>query len=143
MFLAMVCIISYLPLSRSIILSTDTLAGPSGDFSIPTLEELGLPKATTSIRGGETEALRRLAAYCADPERVASFAKPKTSPADFDPPATTLLSPYLKFGCLGIHEFLWRVRDTIAEYKKSSAKANAKITKGPYYLFSYLDLLTP
>lgn len=48
------------------------------------LEELGLPLATTGIRGGELEAV----AFCEDAERVA---KPQTSPAAFDPPATTLL----------------------------------------------------
>uniref|UniRef100_A0A0W0FWC1 Photolyase/cryptochrome alpha/beta domain-containing protein n=1 Tax=Moniliophthora roreri TaxID=221103 RepID=A0A0W0FWC1_MONRR len=111
-------------------LSQVTCYGPSHNFEIPTLEELGLPEATTSIRGGEKEALRRLEEFCKNKEQVALFAKPKTSPAEFDPPATTLLSPYLKFGCLGVHEFLWRVRDTISEWKKSSKNAS-KASKEP------------
>lgn len=81
----------------------DTFSGPNGDFAIPTLEELGLPQATTSIHGGETEGLYRLDAYCSDAERVATFSKPKTSPAEFDPPATTLLVwllPCRHFHCL-------------------------------------------
>jgi len=69
----------------------DHIASPNNDFAIPSMDELGLPPATTSIHGGETEALRRLDAYCRDKVRVATFAKPKTSPAEFDPPATTLL----------------------------------------------------
>lgn len=55
------------------------------------MEELGLPYATTSIGGGEAEGLRRLTEYCADGERVATFAKPTTSPAEFEPASTTLL----------------------------------------------------
>ena len=39
----------------------DSFVGSKEDFEISTLEELGLPFATTSIRGGESEALRRLA----------------------------------------------------------------------------------
>lgn len=59
----------------------DSLVGPKGVFEILTLEELGgLPFATTSIRGGESEALKRLAAFYEDAERVATFSKPKTSP---------------------------------------------------------------
>ncbi|KAK7036626.1 hypothetical protein VNI00_011559 [Paramarasmius palmivorus] len=108
----------------------DSIAGPSHNFEIPTMEELGLPEATTSIRGGEKEALRRLQEFCENKEQVALFAKPKTSPAEFDPPATTLLSPYLKFGCLGVHEFLWRVRDTISDWRESSKKTS-KATKEP------------
>ncbi|KAH7915052.1 FAD binding domain of DNA photolyase-domain-containing protein [Hygrophoropsis aurantiaca] len=110
----------------------DTMAGPDGNFSIPTMEELGFPPATTSIHGGETEALKRLEAYCADKARVVKFAKPKTSPAEFDPPATTQLSPYLKFGCLGSREFLWRVRDTIDQWDKDeNGKKNNEITEHP------------
>ena len=31
---------------------------------------------------------------------VAAFEKPKTDPSAFEKPATTVLSPYLKFGCV-------------------------------------------
>ncbi|KAH7926248.1 hypothetical protein BV22DRAFT_1104439 [Leucogyrophana mollusca] len=117
---------------ETVVTCYDTLAGRDGDFSIPTLEELGLPPATTSIRGGETEALKRLEAYCADKAQVARFAKPKTSPAEFDPPATTQLSPYLKFGCLGSREFLWRVRDTISQWiMDQNGNKNDDTTKHP------------
>ncbi|TFK71886.1 Cryptochrome/photolyase FAD-binding domain-containing protein [Pluteus cervinus] len=57
--------------------------------SVACFGELGSPQASTSIRGGETEALRwQLSVYCADTAHLACFAKPQTSPAEFDPPAT-------------------------------------------------------
>lgn len=85
------------------------------------------------IRGGEQEALRRLTTFCMDVDRVASFSKPQTSPAEFDPPETSLLSPYLKFGCLGINELFWRVRDTISEWRASQRNDNVHESKR--YLF--------
>jgi len=56
---------------------------------------------TTPFHGGESVALARMADYLADKDWVASFEKPKGNPSTFSPrPATTVLSPYLKFGCL-------------------------------------------
>ncbi|GFR42357.1 hypothetical protein Agub_g3052, partial [Astrephomene gubernaculifera] len=77
---------------------------PSADpavTGVPTWQEVGFKEAPVTIfRGGETEALRRLDASFSDPSWVASFQKPDTDPAAFERPATTVLSPYLKFGCL-------------------------------------------
>ncbi|KNE59778.1 hypothetical protein AMAG_05242 [Allomyces macrogynus ATCC 38327] len=95
----------------------DALAGPQGDFSVPTIEPDGtVPELhlTTPIpaheqsphRGGETEALRRLDAYLSDHARVTQFEKPKTSPAAFYPNAdTTILSPYTTYGALSVRTF--------------------------------------
>lgn len=53
------------------------------------------------LQGGETEALARLAEQLSNKAWVAQFEKPKGDPTAFDPsPATTILSPYLKFGCI-------------------------------------------
>lgn len=38
--------------------------------------------------------------YLADAQWVCGFEKPSTDPSAFERPATTVLSPYLKFGCL-------------------------------------------
>ena len=58
------------------------------------------------LQGGETEALARLAEQLSDKAWVAQFEKPKGNPAAFDPkPATTILSPYLKFGCISSRLF--------------------------------------
>ncbi|SCV72014.1 BQ2448_4708 [Microbotryum intermedium] len=75
-------------------------AGPRGDFSVPTMEELGM-EATTTIHE----------------KVVAMFEKPKTSPAAFEPPATTQLSPHMKFGTLSCRLFWYRVKEIEAKFK--------------------------
>jgi deoxyribodipyrimidine photolyase len=126
--------------------SLDTIAGPQGDFAIPSLDELGLPKGTTSIRGGETEALRRLEHWLKDKKAVATFRKPQTSPAEFDPPSTTQLSPYLKFGCLSVNEFLWRTRDTVDEWKqeggKNVSKGNCPLLRSEFHKLIHATVRT-
>lgn len=73
-------------------------------YDVPTLLELGVDEATMSeckFPGGETEGLRRLEEHICEKNGhwVRSFEKPKTSPNSLDP-STTVLSPYLKFGCI-------------------------------------------
>ena len=106
----------------------DTIAGPNQDYAVPTLESLGLEKPTTHIRGGEREALRRLEGFLADKAGVATFSKPKSSPNSLEP-STTLLSPYLKFGCLSVRRFYWDSQDVCEEYAKKNK--GAKMTKEP------------
>lgn len=104
------------------------LAGPDGQYSVPTMDELGLTEpATTHIHGGETEGRKRLEAFLGDPSRVATFSKPATAPTALEP-STTLLSPYIKFGCVSVRELYWRSRDVSESYK---AKGGEKKTKEP------------
>lgn len=93
------------------------IAGPRGDFAIETLEELGFPEATTPHRGGETAALARLDEVMRDVEYAATFRKPQTSPAAFEPQSTTLLSPFLHFGALSVRLFWRRTQDAVDRYK--------------------------
>ncbi|KAJ4319747.1 hypothetical protein N0V84_006222 [Fusarium piperis] len=97
------------------------IAGPNGDFAIETMEELGFPSATTPHRGGETLALEALDKIIADKTYTARFEKPRTSPAQFEPQSTTLLSPFLHFGALSVREFYWRVRDVVDAYGKTAS----------------------
>ncbi|KAE9130797.1 hypothetical protein PF010_g3723 [Phytophthora fragariae] len=80
-------------------------------FVVPPLTALGLtpPSPHTSFCGGESEAMKRLDAFCEDERRVGLFEKPKTSPVAIDPPSTTTLSAYLTFGCLSAREFFYRI----------------------------------
>ena len=95
------------------------ISGPKKDFAVPTLKELGLPPATTPILGGETEVMKRLDKILADEEYTATFEKPKTSPAAFDPQATCLTSPYLHFGALSCRYFYHRVEEIVKKRKKA------------------------
>lgn len=108
--------------------SYTSLAGPKGDFSVPTMEELGLKPATTKHRGGETLALKMLDEIIADEHYTATFEKPKTAPTAFEPQATTLLSPHLHFGSLSCREFYWRVEDVVQKFKGKASQPPASLT---------------
>ncbi|OAA78012.1 cryptochrome-2 [Akanthomyces lecanii RCEF 1005] len=105
-----------------------SIAGPKGDFSIESMEELGFPSATTPHKGGETRALKLLDDIAKDKKYTATFEKPKTSPAQFEPQSTTLLSPFLHFGALSIRELYWRVQDIVDEYGKGASSPPASLT---------------
>lgn len=104
------------------------IAGPTGDFAVPTLEELGFPAATSQHQGGETAALAKLDKIIADETYTATFEKPKTAPTDFEPQATTLLSPHLHFGSLSIREFYWRVQDVVLKFKGKASQPPVSLT---------------
>lgn len=100
--------------------SYSELAGPKGDFSVPTMSELGLKPATTQHRGGETIALRALDEIISNTTYTATFSKPETAPTAFSPQSTTLLSPHHHFGSLSVRLFYWRVMDVLKSYTKSN-----------------------
>ncbi|KAF2729186.1 Cryptochrome/photolyase FAD-binding domain-containing protein [Polyplosphaeria fusca] len=104
------------------------LSGPKGDFAVPTISELGLKKATTPHRGGETIALEMLDEIMANEDYTATFEKPKTAPTAFEPQATTLLSPHLHFGSLSCREFYWRVQDIVTAYKGKASQPPTSLT---------------
>ncbi|KAG7393014.1 Cryptochrome-2 [Phytophthora pseudosyringae] len=95
------------------------IAGVDGDaksteselFVVPPLTALGLtpPNPHTPFIGGESEAMKRLDAFCKDERRVGLFEKPQTSPVAINAPSTTSLSAYLAFGCLSAREFFYRI----------------------------------
>lgn len=85
------------------------------NYEPPSLHELGVDE--TDLReclypGGETEALKRLEESMSKKQWVCKFEKPNTSPNSIDP-STTVLSPYLKFGCLSPKLFYHRIKQTI------------------------------
>ena len=104
------------------------LAGPNGDFAVPTMEELGLKKATTPHKGGESVALKMLEKIIEDKDYAATFEKPKTAPTAFAPQSTTLLSPHLHFGSLSCREFYWRVQDVVDKYKGKASQPPVSLT---------------
>ncbi|XP_010281210.1 PREDICTED: cryptochrome-2-like [Phaethon lepturus] len=90
---------------------TPCQASHDGDYRVPTLEELGQDPAKVGPHlypGGETAALARLDTLMERTAWVCNFKKPETEPTSLSP-STTVLSPYLKFGCLSVRTFWWRL----------------------------------
>lgn len=108
--------------------SYSKLAGPKGDYSVPTMEEMGLKPASTPHRGGETVALKMLNDIIKNESWTATFEKPNTAPTAFSPQATTLLSPHMHFGSLSCREFYWRVQDVVDKYKGKASKPPVSLT---------------
>ncbi|KAA1478430.1 DNA photolyase [Dentipellis sp. KUC8613] len=106
------------------------------DFSVPTLEELGIPESsvTTPHRGGESVALKNLADLLEKKEYIATFQKPQTAPTAFEPASTTLLSPHLHFGSLGVRQFLHDVQRATEAYS-GAKKASQPPTNLPGQLY--------
>nr|BAD16007.1 putative 6-4 photolyase (UVR3) [Oryza sativa Japonica Group]BAD38427.1 putative 6-4 photolyase (UVR3) [Oryza sativa Japonica Group] len=99
--------------------------GDTGEYEllpVPRVEELGYGDISQEdlslFRGGETEALKRMRESLHDKEWVAKFEKPKGDPSAFLKPATTVLSPYLKFGCLSSRYFYHCIQDIYRSTKK-------------------------
>ncbi|XP_050077460.1 cryptochrome-1 [Anopheles maculipalpis] len=93
----------------------------SACYDPPTTKELGVDENTLSsckFPGGETEALRRMEEVLGRKAWVCNFEKPNTSPNSLEP-STTVLSPYLKFGCLSVRLFYTRISDIIKGQKHS------------------------
>ncbi|KAJ0116520.1 hypothetical protein J7T55_007500 [Diaporthe amygdali] len=104
------------------------LAGPKGDFAIETMAELGFSEATTPHRGGETLALKKLDEVMAGVEYAATFRKPQTSPAAFEPQSTTLMSPFLHFGALSCRLFYHRAQEAVNKFKGASSSPPESLT---------------
>ncbi|KAJ8539212.1 hypothetical protein K7X08_013464 [Anisodus acutangulus] len=114
------------PLSTTI--SSLPPIGNTGSFAVsgvPTVRELGYEDLRederTPFKGGESEALKRLRESIANKEWVANFEKPKGDPSAFLKPATTVLSPYLKFGCLSSRYFYQCIQDIQKRVKKHTS----------------------
>lgn len=91
-------------------------------YDVPTLEELGVNEYDVSSEslfpGGETEALWRLEDNLKKVQWICAFEKPNTSPNSLEP-STTVLSPYLKFGCLSSRLFYQKLKDVYKGRKHS------------------------
>lgn len=100
-------------------------------YDPPTLDELGVDAATLGENlypGGESEALNRLSKVLQNKTWICKFEKPSTAPNSIRP-STTVLSPYLKFGCLSARLFYHKLKETIG---------NSPHTKPPVSLIGQL-----
>lgn len=67
--------------------------------------------------GGESKGLERLEQHLKNVKWICSFEKPETLPNSLEP-STTVLSPYLKFGCISVKYFREKLMETYAVGKK-------------------------
>uniref|UniRef100_A0A1B6DMQ6 Photolyase/cryptochrome alpha/beta domain-containing protein n=1 Tax=Clastoptera arizonana TaxID=38151 RepID=A0A1B6DMQ6_9HEMI len=83
-----------------------------GKYLVPTLEELGVDDSIGPCLypGGETEGLERMERYIKKEDWIRKFEKPNTSPNSLEP-STTVLSPYIKFGCLSSRVFYYKLKE--------------------------------
>lgn len=91
-------------------------------YDVPSMAELGVNEAdlgSSKFPGGESEALRRMAENLKRTKWICEFEKPNTSPNSLEP-STTVLSPYLKFGCLSSRLFYQQLKNVYKLCKKHS-----------------------
>jgi len=127
------CYSKSIALSKPRLTLSEKLLGPKDDYSIPTMDEMGYDQATTSIKGGTDEAHNRLKLFLSNPDEVATFSKPKTAPTSLEP-STTMLSPYMKFGCIGVREIWWGCKEVIKNWKGKGE------TKEPENMFGQVSV---
>lgn len=94
----------------------------SSCYDVPELSELPLNEAElgeNKFPGGETEALKRMEEYLSKKEWIWTFEKPNTAPNSIEP-STTVLSPYITWGCLSSRLFFHKLNDVLRLAKKHS-----------------------
>ena len=103
------------------------------------------PKEHTPHYGGEIVAIKRMYAYLSDKNKVIKFSKPETRPTAFNPADTTVLSPYLKFGCLSSRFFYYELKKIIDANKKVATQPPTSLLGQLYWreFFYYQAYTTP
>ncbi|CAE7232020.1 unnamed protein product [Rhizoctonia solani] len=75
------------------------------------------PFGTSQITGESKEQ-----SYSDEPEESEGEDSPEDTQIDVTKPSTTLMSPYLKFGCVGVRECYWSWHDILVKAPKSAKK---------------------
>lgn len=91
-------------------------------YKVPNLASIGVDESKCGpnlFPGGETQALKRFHKKFENEAWIAAFEKPSTSPNSLQP-STTVLSPYLKFGCISVRLFYHQLKDVYRKHKNHS-----------------------
>lgn len=83
------------------------------DFCLPEMEKFysDLINLEPIYKGGHNEALNKMNEKLKNAQWICEFSKPNTNPCALIP-STTVLSPYLKFGCLSVRLFYKKIKET-------------------------------
>ena len=109
-------------------------------YEIPDLASIGVDEAQCGpdlFPGGETEALKRFHKKFENEAWIASFQKPQTSPNSLQP-STTVLSPYLKFGCISVRLFYEQLKEVYRKkinHSKSPESLEGQLLFREYFYF--------
>ena len=98
-------------------------AAARGGAGVPSLESLGFGAGdgeANLVPGGEKEGLARMGRMLGRDAYICEFEKPKTSPTALQP-STTVLSPYLTWGCLSPRRFYHGVLEV---YRRNGGRAS-------------------
>lgn len=90
-------------------------------YDLPPLNEFPLNEnelKPVMYPGGESEALKRLDKMIKKGDWIRSFEKPNTSPNSLEP-STTVLSPYISFGCLSSRLFYEKLKAVLRKGRHS------------------------
>eukprot|EP01079_Euglenida_sp_SAG-EU17-18_P004471 gene4471-809_t len=120
------------------------------EYAVPSVSELRekgarIPDPSPSLLypGGETEALKRFEHYMKKQDWVCNFEKPMTPPNSLQP-STTVLSPYLKFGCLSPRLFWsrlnedWLSMDRCGDDPAARGRLDSPLSQGQAVFEEYL-----
>jgi len=113
-------------------------------YNVPSLKEVGVHEKDLEpclYPGGESAGLKRLEENISMKRAswVRSFEKPNTSPNALSP-STTVLSPYLKFGCISPRLMYWNIQDIYKGGKHSQPPVSLHgqlLWREFYYVVSY------
>lgn len=91
-----------------------------GGTSSATTESASAVREVNVVPGGEAAALARLREELSREQYICEFEKPKTSPTALVP-STTLLSPYIAWGCLSSKRFYHGVLDVYTRNRNKTS----------------------
>ena len=102
------------------------------DLGVPEMKDGETP---CPFLGGERAGLERMRAHLGRQAWVRTFEKPKTKPNSLEP-STTVLSPYLKFGCVSVRTFWHELKKIEGQVSKPPTSLLGQLLWREFYYTS-------